>query len=132
MRSTNRPIFGALAGPGRGAFLNSTPLPDEQRAFIEAVERNWRLAPMSPRRDALTTLEQAEFEEIEEPDLSAAAIHSTGEIRRTYLKISFLNPHLDKTNPGFQEFMDASVSCASGLSQGLFTYRFISGRRPAQ
>ena len=60
------------------------------------------------------------------------AIHSTGEIHRTYLTISFLNPHFDKTNPGFQEFMDASVSYASGLSQGLFTYRFISGRRPAQ
>ncbi|MDE0044668.1 MAG: hypothetical protein OXU19_02220, partial [bacterium] len=83
-------------------------------------------------RDTRTALEEAGFEDIEEEDLSAEAIPSTEEIRRTYLTMSFLNPHLGKTNPDLLEWMDASVRYASGLSQGVFTYRFISGTRPAR
>ena len=81
------------------------------------------------RRDALTALEEAGFEE---RDLSAEAIHSTKEIRRTYLAMSFLNPKPGKTNSDILEFMDASVCYASGVSRGVFTYRFMSGMRPAQ
>ena len=70
------------------------------------------------------------LEPMEERGLSAEALPSTEEIRRAYLAISFLNPQLGETNPGFQEFMDASVCYASGLSQGVFTCRFISETRP--
>ena len=134
-RAYLRGVYRVLKPGGRwqaldGAFLSGAPLSDEQRALVDAVERNWRLAPMGPWRDALAALEDAGFEGIEERDLSAEAIPSTEEIRRTYLAISFLNPRLGETNPAFQEFMDASVRYASGLSQGVFTYRFISGARP--
>ncbi len=86
---------------------------------------------MGPWRDALAALDDAGFEGIEERDLSAEAIPSAEEIRRMYLAISFLNPRLGEINPAsFQEFMDASVRYASGQSQGVFIYRFISGTRP--
>ena len=131
-----RGVYRVLRPGGRwqaldGAFLSGAPVPDEQRALVEAVERNWRLAPMGTWLDTLLALEKAGFEDIEDRDLSAEAIPSTEEIRRTYLTISFLNPNLGKTNPDFMEFMDASVCYASGLSQGVFTYRFMSGTRPA-
>ncbi len=132
-----RGVYRVLKPGGRwqaldGGFLKRAPVPDEHRALVEAVERNWRLAPMGTWRDTCTVLEEAGFEDIEERDLSAEAIPSTEEIRRTYLTMSFLNPHLGKTNPDLLDWMDASVSYASGLSQGLFTYRFISGTRPAR
>ena len=132
-----RGVYRVLRPGGRwqaldGGFLKSAPVPDEQRALVAAVERNWRLAPMGTWSDTLTALEEAGFEDIVEEDLSAEAIPSTEDIRRTYLTMSFLNPHLGKTNPDLLEWMDASVCYASGLSQGLFTYRFISGTRPAR
>ena len=134
-RAYLRGVYRVLKPGGRwqaldGAFLSGAPLSDEQRALVDAVERNWRLARMGPLRDALAALADAGFEEIEERDLSPEAIPSTEEIRRAYLAISFLNPRLGETNPGLREFMDASVCYASGLSQGVFTYRFISGTRP--
>ena len=134
-RAYLRGVYRVLKPGGRwqaldGAFLSGAPLSDEQRALVDAVERDWRLARMGPWHDALAALEDAGFEGIEERDLSAEALPPTEEIRRTYLAISFLNPHLGETNPGFQEFMDASVRYAAGLSKGLFTYRFLSGTRP--
>ena len=95
-----------------------------------AVERNWRLPPMGSWPDVLAMVEEAGFTRIEEQDLSAEALPSADRIRQGFLSVSFLNPQLRETNPAFQEFMDASVAYAEGLSEGLFTYRFISAMRP--
>ena len=130
-----RGVYRVLKPGGRwqaldGGFLGDAPPSDEQRALVAAVERNWRLPRTGPSRDTLKALKDEGFEGIEERDLSSEAIPPTEEIRRAHLAFAFLHPHLGKTNPVFQEFMDGSVGYASGLSQGLFAYRFVGGRRP--
>ena len=132
-----RGVYRVLKPGGRwqaleGGFLGSAPASDEQRALVATVERNWRLGPMRSWRVALAALKDAGFERLEEQDLSREAIPSTEEFRRAYLAMSFLNPRLGETKPILQEFMDASVCYASGLSHGLFSYRFLSGQRPTR
>lgn len=106
------------------------PLPERHGALLAAVERNWRLPAIQMWRDVLAMVEEAGFTGIEAQDLTGEALPSTNRIRQSYLLFSFLNPRIREINPAFQEFMDASVCFAQGLSEGLFGYRFISATRP--
>ncbi len=132
-----RGVYRVLKPGGRwqaldAELLSGAPKSEEHQALVAAVERNWRLPPLPPWRDVLAMVEEAGFTEIEERDLSAEALPSTELIRKGYTLFLFLNPQFGEMNPAAQEFMDASVCYAQGLSQGLFTYRFISGTRPTQ
>ena len=132
-----RGVYRVLKPGGRwraldGELLSDAPMSVEHEALVDAVERNWRLPSLPPWRDVLVMVEEAGFTEIEERDLSAEALPSTEIIRKGYTLFLFLNPQFGEMNPAAREFMDASVCYAQGLSQGLFTYRFISGKRPTR
>jgi len=129
-------VYRVLKPGGRWQVLEAEllnengPRSERHDALLAAVERNWRLPAMGSWTDLLAMVAEAGFTGIEEQDLSAEALPSTDRIRKGFLSVSFLNPQLRKTNPAFQEFMDASVAYAEGLSEGLFTYRFVSAMRP--
>ena len=131
-----RGVYRVLKPGGRWQVLEAEmlkengPRSERQAALVAAVERNWRLPPMESWPDVFAMVEEAGFTAIEERDLTIEALPSTDLIRRGFLSVSFLNPQIRETNPAFQEFMDASVAYAEGLSEGLFTYRFISASRP--
>ena len=133
-----RSVYRVLKPGGRWQVLEAEllkengPRLERHDALLAAVERNWRLPPMGSWPDVLAMVEEAGFTRIEEQDLSAEALPSADRIRQGFLSVSFLNPQLRETNPAFQEFMDASVAYAEGLSEGLFTYRFISAMRPVR
>ena len=131
-----RGVYRVLKPGGRWQVLEAEmlkekgPRSERQAALVAAVERNWRLPSMESWPDVFAMVEEAGFTAIEERDLTSEALPSTDLIRRGFLSVSFLNPQIRETNPAFQEFMDASVAYADGLSEGLFTYRFISASRP--
>ena len=129
-------VYQVLKPGGRWQVLEAElltengPRSERHDALLAEVERNWRLPSMGSWSDVLAMVEEAGFTEVEEQDLSAEALPSVNRIRRGFLSVSFLNPQIRETNPAFQEFMDASLAYAEGLSEGLFTYRFISAMRP--
>lgn len=129
-------VFRVLKPGGRWQVLEAEllkedgPRSERHDALLATVERNWRLPSMGSWPDVLAMVEDAGFTGVEERDLSAEALPSVNRIRRSFLSVSFLNPQIRETNPAFQEFMDASLAYAEGLSEGLFTYRFISAMRP--
>ena len=131
-----RGVYRVLKPGGRWQVLEAElltengPRSERHDALRAAVERNWRLPPMESWPDVRAMVEDAGFAGVEEQDLSAEALPSAERIRQAFLSVSFLNPQLRETNPALQEFMDASVAYAEGLSEGLFTYRFLSAMRP--
>ena len=128
-------VYRALKPGGRWqaleGLLSGAPMTEAQEALHATTQRGWRMPPLEPWRDAIATLEEAGFERIWEQDLSSEAAGSTGRIRQGWLLLTFLNPRSGGLNSASQEFMEASVSYDQGLQEGVFTYHFLSGTRPA-
>ena len=115
-----------------GELLSGAPMTEAHRALLAALERDWRMPPIVSWRDVPAMLEEAGFTGIEERDLSAEAQPSAERTRKDYLLFSLFVPEIIKANPAVRKFLDGAVYSAQGLSEGVLTYRFLSGRRPMQ
>jgi len=130
-----RGVYRVLKRGGRWqaleGLLSGAPMTEAQEAFHATARRGWRMPPLEPWRDVLATLAEAGFEGIWEQDLSAEAARSTGRIRNGWLLLTLMNPRAGGLNQASREFMEATVGYDQGLQAGVFTYRFLSGARPA-
>ncbi len=112
-------------------LLSGAPMSEAQEALHATAQRGWRMPPLEPWRDVLAALKEAGFAQIREQDLSAEAMRSTERIRQGWLLLTFLNPRAGGLNRASQEFMEATVGYDQGLQEGVFTYHFLSGAKPA-
>ena len=55
----------------------------------------------------------------------------TESLRKRWLLFTFLMPPTGLPNQASREFMEAAIAYDQGLKEGLFTYHFLSGARPA-
>ena len=95
------------------------------------VQWGWRTPPLEPWCDVVATLAEAGFAEIREQDLSSEAVPATKKLRDRWLLFTFLMDPAGKVSQASWEFMEATVAYHEGLREGLFTYHFVSGARPA-
>ncbi len=117
----------ALEGLRTGA-----PISEAQEPIHARAQWGWRMPPLEPWRDVVATLGEAGFEEIRERDLSSEAAPATKKLRDRWLLFTFLMDPAGKVSQASQEFMEATVAYDEGLREGLFTYHFVSGARPAE
>ena len=130
-----RGVFRVLKPGGRWqaleGFLSGEPMSGEQHAHHATAQRGWRMPPLESWRDVLATLKEAGFGDLCEEDLSLEAAYSTGRIRQGWTLLNLVNPRFGGLNRASQEFMEASVSYDLGLQEGVFTYHFVGGSKPA-
>ena len=130
-----RGVYRVLKPGGRWqaveGLLSGEPMSEAQEEAHAIAQRGWRMPPLEPWRDVLAALEQAGFEDIRDQDLSSEAAASTERISKRWLLFTFLTTPSGGQNRASQEFMEATVSYDQGLREGAFTYRFVSGARPA-
>ena len=112
-------------------LLSGSAMSKEQESMHATTQRGWRMPPLERWQDVLAVLEAAGFTNIRDVDLSCEAVRSTERIRKGWLLFTFLNPHANGVNQASREFMEASISYDQGLQEGAFSYRLVSGARPA-
>lgn len=112
-------------------LLSGETMSKAQKAMHATAQHGWRMPPLEPWREVLAVMEKAGFVEIQDQDLSSEAAESTGRIHKGWLLFCFLNSQADRVNQASREFMEASISYDHGLQEGVFSYRLLSGVRPA-
>ncbi len=112
-------------------LLTGAPMSEAQEELHATAQRGWRMPPLEPWRDVLATLEEAGFVEIRDRDLSSEVAPATKRLRDGWLLLNLVNPRSGGLNSASREFMEATVGYDRGLREGAFTYRLISGARPA-
>ncbi|MCY4489233.1 MAG: methyltransferase domain-containing protein [Deltaproteobacteria bacterium] len=113
-------------------LLSGTPLSEEQEAVHVSMQRGFHMPPLASWRDVLATLEQAGFEGMRERDLASEVAPSTEETRKRWLLFVFMSPRPRPEWTAYHEFMGAAVDFDRGLRDGAFTYRLVSGAKPAR
>lgn len=128
-------VFRVLRPGGRWhaleGLLSGTAMSKAQKVLHASAQRGWRMPPLERWRDVLSVLEKAGFTDIRDQDLSSEAARSTDRIHKGWLLYTFMNPNANGLNQASREFMEASISYDQGLQEGVFSYRLISGVRPA-
>ena len=130
-----RGVYRVLKPGGRWQALEGlrtgAPIFEAQEPMHARAQRGWRMPPLEPWRDVVATLGEAGFEAIRERDLSSEAAPATKKIRDRWLLFTLLMDPAGMVSPASQEFTEATVAYDEGLREGLFTYHFVSGARPA-
>ena len=130
-----RGVYRVLKPGGRWqaleGLLTGEPMSEAQEEHHATAQRGWRMPPLEYWGDVLATLEEAGFVGISNEDLSSEVAQSTKRLRDGWLLLNLVNPRSGGLNSASQEFMEATVGYDQGLREGVFTYRFISGARPA-
>ena len=130
-----RGVYRVLKPGGRWqaleGLLSGAPMSDAQHTLHATAQRGWRMPPLETWRGVLAALKEAGFSDLREEDLSREAARSTERIRQGWTLLTFINPNFGGLNRASQEFMEASVSYDLGLQQGVFTYHFVGGTKPA-
>ena len=134
-RAYLRGVYRVLKPGGRWqcveGLLSGTPLSEVQEEYHAIAQRGWRMPPLEPWRDVVAALDEAGYVEIREQDLSAEAAISTEKISKRWIMLTLLTGPTGGQNRASQEFMEATVNYDLGLREGVFTYRFVSGAKPA-
>ena len=130
-----RGVYRVLKPGGRWqaleGLLSGEPISEAQEATHASVQWGFRMPPLEPLREVLESLEEAGFDEIREQNLSAEVAPATDRIRQWWLLASLLMPPPSEPDRGYHEYMRASLDFDRGLREGVFTFRFVSGSRPA-
>ena len=112
-------------------LLNGAPLSESQEAIYASMQYGFRMPPLVSWRDVLVDLKKAGFQEIRQQDLDSEVAPSTESTRKRWTLSLFLIPPPGEENRAYHEFMQAALDFDQGLREGVFTYRFVSGTRPA-
>jgi len=112
-------------------LLSGAPLSESQEAVHASMQYGFRMPPLVSWRDVLVDLKKAGFEEIRELDLDSEVAPSTETTRKRWTLSMFLIPPPGEENRAYHEFMQAALDFDQGLREGVFTYRLVSGAKPA-
>jgi len=130
-----RGVFRVLRPGGRwqalGEMLNDASSSEAREALHVSVQQNWCMPPLERWRDVLAMLDSVGFEKIEEQNLETEVTPSAEMLRNWWLPVLLMAPVDYWQNPGQPRFLQATVNYAEGLRDGMFTYRFLSGTKPA-
>lgn len=113
-------------------LLSGTPMSEAQEAVHVSMQRGFRMPALVSWLDLGATLEQAGFEDIRQRDLASEVAPSTGETRKRWQLFVFTSPPPRPERAAYHEFMWAAVDFDRGLRDGVFTYRLVSGAKPAR
>ena len=115
-------------------LLTGRPMSETQEVLYANIQKGWLIQPMVEWRELSAELAEAGFAEIREHCLDSEVAPSTAILRSNWLLRQFLtSPHREPTiqNLALTQCMQAAVEFDQGLREGLFTYRLMSGTRPA-
>lgn len=112
-------------------LLSGKPMSEAQEAVHVSMQRAWRIAPLAQVREVLSTLVQAGFEQVWEKDLDEEVAPAAESFSRRWKTLVFLTPPPKLRELSYHEFMQGAVDFDSGLRERVFTYRLVSGKKPA-
>ena len=131
-----RGVYRVLKPGGRWqaleGLLSGAPMSEAHEAMHARAQRGWRMPPLERWRDVVATLEEAGFTDVRTRDLTAEVAPATERIHKGWLLYTFVASPALGSNPASREYMDAAVSYDQGLQEGVFTFRFVTGARPAR
>ena len=113
-------------------LLSGASMSEAHEAVHASMQWGFRMPPLMSWHDACATLEKAGFEEIQEKDLSAEAARSTELTRQFWSWFGFLSPPPPGPDLAYHECMGAGLDFDTGLQEGVFTYHFLSGKKPIE
>ena len=116
-------------------MLAGRPMSETQEVLHANIQKGWLTQPLVEWREISAELAEAGFAEIREHCLASEVAPSTAMIRSNWLLRQFLtSPGREPTTQklALTQWMQAAVEFDQGLREGLFTYRLMSGTRPAQ
>ena len=111
-------------------LTQDAPMSETQEAYRTNVEQGWLLPPVASWPSVATALEEAGFDQMECQDLSAEVLRSTEKIRKQWQLYTFLIPPAGWPRGAILESAEAAVNYSLGLQEDVFTYNFLSARRP--
>ncbi len=112
-------------------MCSGATLSESQEAIHASLQYHCRTPPLISYRDLLAILVEAGFEQIQEQDLDSEVAPSLENVRKLCFLSMFLIPSPSEENRIYREFMQAALDFDQGLREGVFTYRFVSGAKPA-
>ncbi|MCY3728820.1 MAG: methyltransferase domain-containing protein [Nitrospira sp.] len=116
---------------GLDIMRSGAPLSESQEAIHASLQYSCRTPSLVSWRDVLAVLDEAGFEEIRERDLDSEVAPSLENVRKLCFLSMFLIPSPSEENRVYHEFMQAALDFDQGLREGVFTYRFVAGAKPA-
>lgn len=111
-------------------LTGDAPMSETQETYRTNVEQGWLLPPVASWPDVAAALEGAGFDQLECQDLSSEVLHSTEKIRKQWQLYTFLIPPAGWPSGAILESAEAAVNYSLGLQENVFTYNFISARKP--
>ena len=128
-------IYRVLKPGGRWQALDTmrsgAPLSESQEAIHASLQYYCRTPPLVSYLDLLAVLDEAGFEQIQEQDLDSEVAPSLENIRKLCFLSMFLIPSPSEENRAYRELMQGTRDFDQGLREGVFTYRLVSGAKPA-
>ena len=112
-------------------LLSGAPMTDAQHALHLNVQRACRMAPLVELRECLDLLGRAGFEDISERDLDEEGAPAVDSINKRWKLLVLLTPPPKQERLPFHELMQFTLGFGQGLREGVFTYRLVSGVKPA-
>lgn len=111
-------------------LTKGAPMSETQKTYRTNVEQGWLLPPVSSWPDVATALEEARFDQMECQDLSSEVLRSTEKIRKQWQLYTFLIPPSGWPSGAILKSAEAAVNYSLGLQENVFTYNFLSARKP--
>ena len=111
-------------------FLSGAALSEEQEEIHAAVYRGWHIPPLVDWRELRGMLEEAGFEQIEVQDLAAEVAPFSVQLRNQFVFLGSLVIPPSRAD-AYGDFRNAVFHYDEGLREGIFTYCFMSGKKPA-
>ncbi|MCY3940789.1 MAG: methyltransferase domain-containing protein [Gammaproteobacteria bacterium] len=112
-------------------LLSGAPLGAQQKHVHASMQWGFRMPSLSSVREVLATLEEAGFIRIREENLDSEVSPSTERTRKKWMSYRMVVPPPRGELRAYHEFMQAAMDFYEGLRQGAFTYRLLSGTKPA-
>lgn len=114
-------------------LMNDVPMSESQQTINQRMLWGFRTPPWATWREVFAALEEAGFEDIQHQDLASEIVRDTEITRDKWLVYLFLRPvPSGAPNEAYhRELMQAALDYDQGIKDGVCTYYFMSGMRPA-
>ena len=113
-----------------GLLLSDKPLTESQEKLRYGAQRGFIVPPWLPWRQAVQAFEDVGFEDIRVDDLVAEVLPSVKRFKKVWAQLApWLIPPGGKRS--YEDFMNGGIAFGKGLKDGVFTYKFISAKKPS-